>query len=184
MAKLQDKLMNRVIHGKLTLDSEDDVLPAINGKDIEVKSINAEKVTGDEIVENMEGYSFSVKEETGWTKDIAYAGVVKNGNKLTLVISGNYMRTSESADAYVELGKFTIPKAVNDKLYPIFQSFIDFRIIEVFVSLGDSTPVRVYTDKTDDTHLTMNAYANTTVNKSYNYRYELTFLLGENLAGN
>ena len=144
--------------------------------------VNAKSLSADSIIENMSGYSFSVTEEAGWTKDIAYAGVVKNGNKLTMVISGNYTRTSDSASSYPELGTFTIPSEIGAKIYPISLDFIDFRILEVFVSLGDSTPVRAFAEKVDGTHIKLSSYSATTLNKTYNYRYELTFLLSENLA--
>ena len=144
--------------------------------------VNAKSLSADSIIENMSGYSFSLPEDSLWTKTIAYAGAVKNGNKLTLVVSGTLTKTSASASDYPGLGNFTLPPEIATKLFPITGSFIDFRIIDMFVSLGDSATVRVWTEKNNNV-LSMSGYtANLEVDKTYSYRYELTFLLGDNLA--
>lgn len=143
--------------------------------------INAIKITGDEIVENMSGYSFSITEDEGWTKSVIYAAAVKNGNKLTLVCSGKITRTSDSASQYPTLGVFTIPQNIADKIFPIKDYNVDFRTLEFWASLGDLATTRGYTTKNNN-QLLMKCYANISANKEFSYRYELTFLLSENLA--
>ena len=57
-------------------------------------TFNATKITGNEIVETMTGYTFT--SQGGEDNEIAFASVCKNGNKITFVIAGKYT-PSESA---------------------------------------------------------------------------------------
>ena len=139
-------------------------------------------ISAPSIIEDMEGYSFTEVEDNGWTKNITYAGVVKNGNKLTFVCCGVLTKTDNDATQYPIMGKFIIPSDIASKLFPISGTIIDYRFMDWFVSLGDTLNVRAYTEKDSTTSIQMLAYANATLNKAYNFRYELTFLLSDNLA--
>lgn len=153
----------------------------VSGTDFKVKSLTSD---GGPIIEGMSGYSFSVSADAGWNKVIGYAGAVKNGNKLTLVIAGTLEKTDNDGTSYPTLGNFYLPVEVANKIIPISQSFVDFRMLDLFVSLGDSTTARAYTEKSTSTNnrLKMVAYLAPTLNKVYNFRYELTFLLSDSLA--
>lgn len=160
----------------LNAQTEDDVIGLLGSGDVP-------SIKGDEIIENMSGYSFYLPPNTDWTKNIAYAGVVKNGNKITFVVCGNVSKTANAGSPdFISLGKFTIPSSIADKLFPISGTIIDYRFQDWFVSLGDSLNVRVYTEKDTSTSINMIAFANPTLDKVYNFRYELTFLLSDNLA--
>ena len=75
--------------------------------------------TANSIVENMNSnaYHFDKLGETnGIERTYNYVGVVKNGNKLTIVISGTLKRTNTSADNFT-IGDFTIPNIVASKIF-------------------------------------------------------------------
>ena len=69
-------------------------------------------ITGDSIIENMSGYSCTILDSAITAN---YVGIVKNGNKLTIVVSGVLAHTDQSGLIPCQ---FNIPKAVWDKLYP------------------------------------------------------------------
>ena len=57
-------------------------ITALEGQDVELNSLDAVGlITGGEIVEKMSGYSFTQINDVEWSP--IYAGIVKNGNKLT-----------------------------------------------------------------------------------------------------
>lgn len=136
------------------------------------------KITGGEIVENMVGYSFS---STATNLNIAYAGVVKNGNKITFAVSGTITKSSTFS---TELGTFVAPSAILAKLYNNVLGDLSEKGLYVSsskFSLGvnlatttqkTSTQLRVYIYATDSL----------TADTDYAFRYEETFLLSDNLA--
>lgn len=147
------------------------------------------KITGNEIVENMSGYSFAKASETAnITREFVYAGIVKNGNKLTLVVALNITRTDTFSASNVKLGEFTLPSDVYDKLYPTQiggYNFLDVKVISVFKShyskvdlfgyiQKGSNPITIMIDSTNVSSLELNT--------KYYVRYECTFLLSDNLA--
>lgn len=143
-------------------------------------------IKGDEIIENMEGYSFSIDESTGTTKDVLFAGVVKTGNKITFVISIDITKTSASTDMNPLIGKFTIPEEIYNKLIPSrvgLYDFLDNRVLQAFSSNTSSVNSTAYVDKSPSNVLTFVGGITNFVNDTkYHLRYECTFLLSENLA--
>ena len=147
--------------------------------------------TANSIIENMTGYSYVQNSKDGITLAPIYCGAVKNGNKLTLVIFGKAQRTGDVAYDFAEVGFFTIPKAVADKIYPtplgnqtnavlsktiqLFSgsnSKIDCNmIVNKFIS-GNQNKLQVY----------MYGMSNLQLNTEYQYRIEMTFLLSDNLV--
>ena len=92
---------------------------AITGHDISPKDVSASgNITAPSIIETMSGYSFTPITKTNITITPLYASAVKNGNKLTLVLFTKLTRTGEVANGYANLGQFTIPTAVMNKLVP------------------------------------------------------------------
>ena len=141
-------------------------------------------VRADEIVENMSGYSFLAGSTSGVTYDLQYAGVVKNGNKLTFVIAGELTRTASIDSDSIGVGTFTIPLIIANKLYPLRSSWLrmDNQYLASDYYAGTTLPALCFKD--DDVKINFNMYdVNTkmTVNVKYAFRIEATFLLSDNL---
>lgn len=105
--------MKRMIDDKITnkLSIENDVLE-IDG------AINAIKITGDEIIENMSGYTAEKAITATWDIENVYTGIVKNGNKLTIVSALNIIALQNAPDNEFGVLKVILPAAIMDKLYP------------------------------------------------------------------
>lgn len=91
------------------------------------------KISGGEIVEDMAGYSFSAQSsDADVTISPIYAGVVKNGNKLTFVTFASITRAVGGTNKGISFG-FTIPSSVASKLIPYQVGgsyYLDNRTIE------------------------------------------------------
>lgn len=150
------------------------------------ENFQANGISGSEIVERMSGYSFTEgAENTGLTKEYIYAGAVKNGNKLTLVVALNLTRTGEVSA--VNFGEFTLPTSVMNKIYPSTIGIYDYVSVgNVSVWSDDSTDksIQIYSFKVGTT---IKLQGNTTpineltLNTKYYCRWELTILLSDNL---
>ena len=161
---------------------------ALEGQDVELNSLDATGlITGGELIEKMSGYSFapntSELSDDGVT--LSYVGVVKTGNKITFVIAGTFSPTTGvPAHLNPQLGDFTIPQSVYDKLYPDSNGVIDNQ------TLNFSDTASSYVSKT----FTCQKHTNNRVrynlrnmssgfedDKTYSFRISSTFLLSENL---
>lgn len=141
--------------------------------------------TANSIIENMAGYSFEMSTATGLT--IQYAGIVKNGNKITYVISGSYVK--QAGKSYIEIGSFNNPKNIYQKLVQsTITNAIDNRIIGLVKSTSNIVNCYGTIAKTSSStgKISFSIYGinNLTDNDAYDFRYEVTFLLSDNLAGN
>ena len=169
-------------------ESSTEVVAAIAGQDIAPKDIAATgSITGSEIIEDMTGYTF-VAPVSSVNRDveIIYAGVVKNGNKITFVVFGKNTMLNEIAVG-MNIGQFIIPSAVAAKLYPYNiggLDVLDNRNLTLTLSSSITTSVTklAYIQKSDNA-ITFNLSSNgLEANKEYVFRYEQTFLLSDNLA--
>ena len=150
--------------------------------------IDAEKITGDEIVEKMSGYNASVGTTTNFTIEKVYIGACKNGNKLTLVVAMNVTKTDTGND--FDLATITIPSSVGAKLYPTqlgdqpYLSFLDFKKIQMVDEDLSIISQDGYVYKNSNTSLAFSIKNsdNMTTNKKYYVRYEVTFLLSDDIA--
>lgn len=157
-------------------------------------TLDATKVTGDEIVEKMgSGYSIYKAEKTNINHEIVYAGAVKNGNKLTLVLFSKITRTGDVANDFFAPCYFYIPKAIADKIYPTTLGSLQNAVASKQVTLYSAPNVSVTTNGVILKVQQGNLYAlqtyiynlhNLVIDTEYQYRIELTFLLSDNLAGN
>lgn len=149
------------------------------------------KLTADEIVENMEGYSYT-RPTGASTFNIDYAGAVKNGNKLTLAVSLIFIPAATlPAGANLPCGTFYVPseiasKLIGSKAYGInnvlafnflsipqveSQSYINGNLVAVKVGQsGNGVELRIYSG------------GQVVAGTSYKMRAEITFLLSESLA--
>lgn len=138
--------------------------------------------TANSIIENMPGYSFAKDTSAQFT--ISYAGVVKNGNKITFAIAG--IMNLPTTNDRVNLGYFTIPTSVGQKLFPIGNTiFLSYDIVPFYKSFNSKIDVNTITIKNDNSKIAIATYPNNLeLNTDYSFRYEITFLLSDNLAGN
>lgn len=149
--------------------------------------ISGGAITGDSIIENMSGYSFiAPTASTNVTQEIIYASAVKNGNKLTVVIFEKVVCTDTPLSNYLTLGAFSLPASVLAKLYPTTidgANFLDNRTVSFFKSLSTAVDLKAYCQK-GGSGITLMVYGvqNLTHNTDYFARYELTFLLSDNMA--
>lgn len=150
-------------------------------------------ITADEIVENMEGYSFTPEQApANLTVDIVYAGIVKNGNKLTFVIASNITRTGTAGSQYIGFGTFGLPSDVSSKIYPSTIdgiNFVDVKRINALKTFIGNTEVVAYTQKNNDTgYLAVSMFSDYDtafdIDTPYFVRYEVTILLSDNLVSN
>lgn len=158
-----------------------------NGNVNVVGTLNATKVTGDEIVENMSGYTFTPSADlskNGIT--LKYAGAVKNGNKVTFVIAGLFNNaTGLSITPHPDLGNFTVPNNIGQKLYPMIGTIVDVKPISFFLNYNTILQKNMQMRKNNNTTLNFQLIS---MNKDFNadadyaFRIEETFLLSDNLA--
>ncbi len=147
-------------------------------------TLNATKVTGDEIVENMSGYSAVLGSDTNFTYEKVYVGACKNGNKLTLVVALNLTKGA-GAGGFPTLCTITIPASVASKLYPTQvgqYNFLDNRVINIFASNTSYVAGVAYVSKNSNNLMFVMSSANMVENTKYYVRYEATFLLGNDIA--
>ena len=152
----------------------------INGI-ISANVVDGIKVTGNEIVEKMSGYSFEKGPNTHL--NYSYAGVVKNGNKLTFAIAGTYTRTTGD-DSNVIIGRFTIPLAIANKLYDNNLGALANANISLYKGTTEFVNLSTRTIKSSNI-ITTTIYEmwQLTDDSTYEFRFECTFLLSENLVG-
>ncbi len=143
-------------------------------------------ITGPSIVENMSGYSFTKNaSDTDKELDYLYAGVVKNGNKLTFVIFVKVTRKASIGVNSISLGSFTIPSAVGQNLHPYQGNWLN--VLNVFASDTYVSGVEVPVLVTKGSNTSVSAQLNLvntklTQDTVYLVRLEQTFLLSDNLA--
>ena len=161
-------------------------LEGLVGKDVVVKSLTSD---GGPIIEGMSGYSFDQNTGAGslnWTP--IYVGAVKNGNKITLVVFGTY--TYATGDSSAKLGDFVIPSEIGAKLYPYTiggeTRMLDKKEISFYSTRSASKAVSMEIIKNSGTKLEVTIidpnYDSLVDGTTYSFRYEVTFLLSENLA--
>lgn len=137
------------------------------------------------VIEVMNGYTFTIASENKTT--LLYVGAVKNGNKLTLAIFGTYTRIQgESSTFYV--GTFRLPNSVLSKLVPYSIAstnlVLDHKKIEMVnaSSLDTIGEGYVLTQKEGGISIMLRNLYTLTANDTYYFRYEVTFLLSDNMA--
>lgn len=147
-------------------------------------------ITGDSIIENMSGYSFTKMADTeNITFDYIYAGVVKNGNKLTMVIAVNVKKISAStANMEFVIGTFTLPNDVMNKIYPTTVGGATYIVDEKGIKGISQASYKITKDVLGFTEkvygkIYMSAYIENMAQDDELYvRYEVTLLLSDNLA--
>ena len=144
-------------------------------------------ITAPSIIEDMTGYSFTKEASTStYTISYSYAGVVKNGNKITFVIAGTITRL-DTYTGQTNLGMFNIPASIGAKLFPYslspFTDILENKKLSFWSSWAGEKTAPCLTRKNSSTQILPVTYiSDLTLNTSYVFRYEATFLLSDNLA--
>ena len=143
--------------------------------------------TAKSIIENMNGYRFAKLTKTNAQIVTTYAGIVKNGNKVTFVCSGTFQRSGEITGWNCPLGRFHFPQEIGLKLYPTILggiSALSFGRLALFKSYTESIELPCLAIKDSNYAFTPNIYQlnKTDIDTSYLFRFEITFLLSYNLA--
>lgn len=147
-------------------------------------SIEAEKP----VIEKMTGYSFATNRQHLEDNGIVlnYVGVCKNGNKLTFVIAGKINSPSQINEfTLLALGTFNgIPSSIGAKIIPIAGTIVSFCHLKLYNSRADFKNCEGVFTKNGNTSFNMLLSVDEVLqaNKDYSFRYEETFLLGDNLV--
>jgi len=137
------------------------------------------------IVETMTGYSFT-KSQTDANGEFSYvyAGVCKNGNKLTVVVALNYKKLQNTSN--ITIGLFNIPSNIASKLSPTLIGGYNFLAKQKIYAIDeDNTMTLVDIDiykGTNNIEIVLSKSNDLIVNKDNYIRVEQTFLLSDNLA--
>lgn len=145
-------------------------------------------ITGDSIIENMSGYSFTKNSSAYW--NAIYVGVSKTGNKLTIVIFGNVTFDSDTmTDTAPQVATINIPEEIGQKLYPFSiggsaENVLDLKPLYFYQDVSTKVECEANFRKYSDTSLNLVVRKfNTLVDgTTYCFRYEGTFLLSDNFA--
>lgn len=145
-------------------------------------------ITGAEIVENMTGYTFEVNPSVASVVDCKYAGVVKNGNKLTFALLADITPTANwDIGVAKTLCFYYVPATIWSKLVPSTiggASAVSCMRGYAFQYVNSGVAVDIYFTRGSLGQLMLVIYpeATLTANNTYTLRVELTFLLSDNLA--
>ena len=167
----------------------------------EIESLNGVRtpvITADEveiaaqkpIVEVMTGYSYDeVPAAIAGNVENVYIGVAKNGNKVTFVYAFNYTNNNNEAVTNQQLIRFNVPSSLYDKLYPTTIGLYDAVSVGEAIATSDATNISkipVMVSKLTGNRLQLYAMGSSlnslTLNTKYYIRFEVTFLLSENMA--
>lgn len=139
-------------------------------------------ITGDSIIENMSGYSFEKSNEV----EVEYAGVCKNGNKITFSIFG-HKEVTESVNQ-LGVGTFIVPASIYNAIVGGFTSgaYCDIKNLYLATAFNEGISKPALMFKSNQNQLSVNIYntSDLTINSTYYFRYEVTFLLSDNLISN
>lgn len=153
----------------------------VDGHDIAPAKVNATgNITAPSIIENMSGYSAHAYASFNQR----YLGACKNGNKLTFAVAGalTTASTHPSGGAYQAVS-FTIPTSIANKIIPYTGSLVALNSVDMAINTY-STPVRGSYQfiKEGNTFYVYFLVTNLAVSTTYNVRFDITFLLSDNLA--
>lgn len=144
--------------------------------------------TADSIIENMSGYRIETQITEKGVIEYVYCGVVKNGNKLTIVNSVMFTK-NESATGGISLARIGIPAEVMNKIIPAYGAATGNIYSQSILAIGPSssiTPVPLISNfvKYDNqsVYCSLREISSLVAGTRYYIRQEATFLLSENLA--
>lgn len=143
-------------------------------------------ITSPSITEIMSGYSFNLDPLPQYALlNIAYAGVCKNGNKLSFALAGTVGRTGVVSGNNLLIGKFAIPAEIYNNIYPISGTSVAYLNLYCASDYESGVSCPIVISKVGNNTLGFRLYkvdSNLTENINYHIRCEFTFLLSDNLA--
>ena len=157
------------------------------GQDVEVKSLTS---NGGAIIEGMSGYSVTKQTPANYTITYDYAGIVKNGNKITFACSMVITKIADNTgDYHPTIIEYNIPEDIGQLLVPSalggYLTNLDAKEVLALSNAQTGIEIIVNTNKSSDTKLQvigMLLREKLTAGTAYKLRHEVTFLLSENLA--
>lgn len=178
--------VNELNVGGTSYDVQDKRLPESSNKITLSKDLDVNgNFTANEIVEKMSGYTASLYSITGISVEDVYASVVKTGNKITFVFAGSVTKaTGYSGSSRQQLIKFNIPSSIGAKLYPIpiGINILDVKKISCITEAFTSVEATIDCEKYSNTEVVDVLDVSSLVEETkYFIRYEVTFLLSDNL---
>ena len=168
--------------GKVTLtDGEQAVLNKFSVNE------NGEVESSAPVIETISGYTFVEGSDDPTYGDGVtdlFAGVVRNGNKITFVISGELEKPA-GAQTTSQLGHFTMPSDIYNALVADRLSSVDSKLLYLAKnrsSVGESLPVAAIKGGSNTIYIYCYGTNNLDANEHYVFRYEVTFLLCDNMV--
>ena len=158
---------------------------ALEGQDVELNSLDATGlITGGEIVEKMSGYSFSAgTAPSNFTCELKYASVVKNGNKLTFCILAKLSRSDTVGSSYHTMGTFLVPNEISALLVPAISDWLECKKVYAGSTYNTGVDLPALVTKTgNNLYFVIYNINNIPLNTDHLARFEVTFLLSDNLA--
>ena len=171
---------NVSVGGKLT------VTGAVEGSSVDMSG----KIEGAEIVEKMSGYSAQLVNSTAFTSENVYHGVVKNGNKITVVGAIKLTKLENWSSGDLTISEMFIPSAIGSKLYPVtigaYNKALAVMNIVAANSYNNLVTLQAMIEKNSNGKLVFWLTDATKINQleantEYYIRIEATFLLSDNL---
>jgi len=141
------------------------------------------QISGINIVETMNGYSFTKGTTDKGTFNYVYVGMVKNGNKLTIVNAFTFQK-NEGATGGLYAGRFIMPNSVASKIIPFTGTLVTTAKVQAIASLSDQVTIDVSFVKNDIISLntSVREIRELDATKTYYIRQEATFLLSDSLV--
>lgn len=156
---------------------------------IEYNETDDEINTSKPIIENIPNLSATSGTVTNLTKTDVYAGAAKNGNKLTFAYAFEATRTDTVASGSKELLYFNIPAELWNKLYVVIGSLTLSRskyLASNLVNSANDKELIITLQKTQNNTVLITSSSDElnklTLDQSYYIRFEVTFLLSDNLV--
>lgn len=149
-------------------------------------SVNGKIDASKPIIEDMTGYSMTIGTITNVTLTPVYGGIVRNGNKLTIVFATNIKRTGAVSPS--ALCTISVPASVGSKIYVSVGSITVSRTkaycvdIDGYVTTDKEVPCSL--TKQSNTSFPLIIYEAAGIlenNTDYYLRLEMTLLLSDNL---
>ena len=141
--------------------------------------------TANSIIQNMTGTTLHPNPTKRNEVNISYAGICQNGNKLTIAINGSLL--FNSSDKIINICNIIVPLSVGSKIIPYKEGTAEtvYKKLSCYSAYNESVDINTIVQKDSNSEFHINIYAGALTNElTYYFRYEITFLLSDNLAGN
>ena len=142
-------------------------------------------LTANSIVETMNGYSFKALDNQNITMEYIYAGVVKNGNKLTIALAFNITPNATAQD-FQSICDFILPTEILSKLHTTMiagYNLLDIKQVDIFQYANEAKSLFFQIEKRfNGVRLNCIVPSSVSIGVKYFGRIEATFLLSDSMA--